>query len=121
VYNAAHLEGAGVEISSDWDWDAFVATNRALAHWAESTGARFSSAALSDDLQTWVAFLRSNGGGFVDPETLEIMIDRPESLEALRRLQEHLEDSTFGFAHSSSLRRNLAINGSTSLGVIESS
>lgn len=100
-YNVDSFEKAGVEQPSNdpekaWDWDKFLETCQKLT--IDKNGKNALDSAFDKEnivsfgtsmplgLMTRDTFTVSNGGGYVDPKTGQIICGTPEALDALQKI-----------------------------------
>jgi multiple sugar transport system substrate-binding protein len=84
--NTDFFEEAGVELpTNDWTWDDYREIAKALTRDTDGDGQvdRWGTA-IQNSVWSWGSYVHSNGGGVLNDDRTEILLDTEEAREALR-------------------------------------
>lgn len=97
LFDAAHLSYPPATAQDAWTWDKFVEVAKKLTkdrHGNDATNPNFDpnnietyGLSLPQDWWSYLTFIDSNGGSFVNKEGTELLLNRPESVQVLQALE----------------------------------
>jgi multiple sugar transport system substrate-binding protein len=98
LFDAAKLPYPPATAQDAWTWDKFVDVAKKLTkdrHGNDATSPNFDpnnivtyGLSLPQDWWSYLTFIDSNGGSFVNKEGTELLLNRPESVQVLQALQD---------------------------------
>src|SRR5271166_5704486 len=98
LFDAAKLPYPPATAQDAWTWDKFVEVAKKLTkdrNGNDATNPKFDpnnietyGLSLPQDWWSYITFIDSNGGSFVNKEGTELLLNRPESVQVLQALQD---------------------------------